>query len=57
MTKDIALSIRQRLLNLARKREEDFDYILRQYVIQRLLYLKKIKVNRHSGMPLKIEII
>ena len=27
MTKDIALSIRQRLLNLARKREEDFDLL------------------------------
>lgn len=31
-------SIRQRLLNLARERGEDFDYVLRQYVIQRLLY-------------------
>ncbi len=38
MTKDIAASIRQRLLNLARERQEDFDYVLRQYVMQRLLY-------------------
>jgi len=33
-----AESIRQRLLNLAREREENFDYVLRQYVIQRLLF-------------------
>lgn len=38
MVKDIALSVRQRLLNLARERQEDFDYVLRQYLMQRLLY-------------------
>ncbi len=38
MVKNKALSIRQKLLNLARQRKEDFDYVLRQYVIQRLLY-------------------
>jgi len=38
MAKDMAASVRQRLLNLARKRREDFDYVLRQYVMQRLLY-------------------
>ena len=38
MTKAAAESIRQRLLNLARERGENFDYVLRQYVIQRLLY-------------------
>ncbi len=38
MTKDIAASVRQRLRNLARERMEDFDYVLRQYVMQRLLY-------------------
>lgn len=38
MAKDIAASIRQRLLDLARTRQEDFDFVLRQYVIQRLLY-------------------
>jgi len=31
-------SIRQRLLNLARERRENFDFVLKQYVIQRLLY-------------------
>ena len=38
MPKDMAASVRQRLRNLARVRHEDFDYVLRQYVIQRLLY-------------------
>lgn len=38
MTTDRAASIRQKLRNLAREREEDFDYVLRQYVMQRLLY-------------------
>ncbi len=38
MTTDKAASIRQKLRNLAREREEDFDYVLRQYVMQRLLY-------------------
>ena len=33
-----AASIRQRLLNLARERRENFDFVLKQYVIQRLLY-------------------
>lgn len=38
MTKDVAASVRQKLRNLARERHEDFDYVLRQYVMQRLLY-------------------
>ncbi len=38
MVKDIATSVRQKLLNLSRERQEDFDYVLRQYVMQRLLY-------------------
>jgi len=38
MAKNIAASIRQKLHDLARVREEDFDYVLRQYVMQRLLY-------------------
>ncbi|MCF6258147.1 MAG: nucleotidyl transferase AbiEii/AbiGii toxin family protein [Gammaproteobacteria bacterium] len=36
--KDIAASVRQKLRNLAREQQEDFDYVLRQYVMQRLLY-------------------
>lgn len=38
MSKDIAASVRARLLNLAKERKEDFDFILRQFVIQRVLY-------------------
>ena len=38
MVKNIAQSVRQKLLNLARERQEDFDYVMRQYVMQRLLY-------------------
>lgn len=38
MTKSSAASIRQRLLNLARARGENFDYVLKTYLIQRLLY-------------------
>ena len=38
MAKDIAASIRQKLRNLARERQEDFDYVLRQFLMQRLLY-------------------
>jgi len=38
MVKDVAASVRQRLRNLARERGEDFDYVLRQYVMQRVLY-------------------
>lgn len=38
MSKDIAASIRVRLLALAKQRGEDFNFVLTQYVIQRLLY-------------------
>lgn len=38
MAKDVAASVRQKLRNLARERGEDFDYVLRQYVMQRVLY-------------------
>jgi len=38
MAKDKAASTRQKLRDLARTRHEDFDYVLRQYVMQRLLY-------------------
>jgi hypothetical protein len=36
--KDLAVSIRDRLLNLARERGEDFQLILNQYGLERLLY-------------------
>ena len=38
MAKNKAASIRQQLLNLARERKENFDYVLKVYLIQRLLY-------------------
>ncbi|HED34266.1 MAG TPA: nucleotidyl transferase AbiEii/AbiGii toxin family protein [Gammaproteobacteria bacterium] len=38
MPKNMAASVRRRLRDLARTRHEDFDYVLRQYVMQRLLY-------------------
>lgn len=38
MPKNMSASVRARLLDLARSRGEDFDYVLRQYVMQRLLY-------------------
>ncbi len=38
MTKKTAASIRQRLLNLSRERNEAFDFVLKVYLIQRLLY-------------------
>ena len=36
--KNIAASVRQRLLNLARERGEDFGLVLVRYVTERLLY-------------------
>jgi len=38
VSKNIAVSIRHRLLNLAKERRDNFDYVLRQYLMQRLLY-------------------
>ena len=36
--KNIAASVRQRLLNLARERREDFGLVLVRYATERLLY-------------------
>ncbi len=38
MVKDIAASVKQRLLNVSRERREDYNFVLRQYVLQRLMY-------------------
>ena len=38
MVKNVAASIKQRLLNLSRERKETFDSVLKVYLIQRLLY-------------------
>jgi predicted nucleotidyltransferase component of viral defense system len=45
MARDIAASVRQKLRNLARERQEDFDYVLRQFVMQRLLY--RLSQSKH----------
>jgi len=47
MATDRAASIRQKLRNLARECKEDFDYVLRQYVMQRLLY--RLSDSEYSG--------
>ena len=36
--KNAAASVRQRLLNLARERNEDFGLVLTKYALERLLY-------------------
>lgn len=36
--RDIAASVRQRLLNLSRERGEEFQYLLNRYGVERLLY-------------------
>jgi len=46
MTNKSAASIRDRLLNLAKKRKENFDFVLNQYAIQRLLYRLSISEYR-----------
>ncbi len=36
--KNIAASVRQRLLNLSRQRAEDFNLVLTKYALERFLY-------------------
>lgn len=36
--RDVAASVRQRLLNLARQSKEDFQFVLNRYAIERLLF-------------------
>ncbi len=38
MAKNVAASIKQKLLNLSRERKETFDSVLKVYLVQRLLY-------------------
>lgn len=35
---NLGASVRQRLLNVARQREEDFDLVLTRFALERLLY-------------------
>ena len=43
--KDVAASIRQRLLNLAKERRENFDLMLVRYALERFLY--RLSASRH----------
>ncbi|MCP4701632.1 MAG: nucleotidyl transferase AbiEii/AbiGii toxin family protein [Gammaproteobacteria bacterium] len=43
--KNIAVSVRQRLLNLSRERGEDFQFILTRYALERFLY--RLSVSNH----------
>ena len=44
--KNVAASIRQRLLNLAKARGEDFTYVLLRYALER--YLVRLARSRHA---------
>jgi predicted nucleotidyltransferase component of viral defense system len=46
--KDLTASVRQRLLNLARERREDFQRLLRRYAQERLLYRLSRSEHRDS---------
>ena len=43
--KDIAASVRARLLNLSREQEQDFQRVLVSYGLERLLY--RLSVSEH----------
>ncbi len=43
--KNVAASVRQRLLDLSRQRGEDFQFILSRYTAERLLY--RLGVSSH----------
>ena len=45
--KNVAASVRQRLLNLARERKEDFNLVLTKYALERLLYRISQSPHRH----------
>jgi len=44
--KNVAGSVRQRLLNLSRKTGEDFQFLLTRYAVERLLY--RLSVSEHA---------
>ena len=43
--RNVAASVRQRLLNLARERGEDFNFLLTAYGLERLMY--RLGQSRH----------
>ena len=44
---NVAASVRQKLTNLSKQRSEEFQFILSDYAIERLLY--RISRSRHTG--------
>lgn len=57
-SKNIAASVRQRLVNLSQKRGEEFQFILSQYAIERLLYCfaqRRAERDLEAGRPLARE--
>ena len=46
--KNIAKSIRERLLNLAKAQDQNFNTLLTQYALQRLLYRLSISDYHHQ---------
>src|SRR6266478_6505773 len=44
--KNVAASVRQKLTNLSKQRREEFQFILSEYAIERLLY--RISRSKHS---------
>lgn len=44
---DLAVSVRDRLLNLARERRENFQAVLTRYAVERLLY--RLSVSKYRG--------
>jgi predicted nucleotidyltransferase component of viral defense system len=45
--RNLPASVRQRLLNLAKQRGEDFQFVLTRFTLERLLY--RLSVSRHAG--------
>ena len=45
--RDIVASVRQRLLNRSRQRDEDFQYVLTRFGLERLLY--RLANSRHAN--------
>lgn len=45
--RNIAASVRHRLMNLSRERNEEFQFVLTRYGLERLLY--RLSVSPHAG--------
>ena len=44
--KNLPASVRQRLLNLAKARRDEFDLVLARYALERLLYRLSVSPHR-----------